>query len=235
MREIPLKIKKSLANTDKNDIPALKERVIEYCKEPRSIEEIKNYIGFETTVDSVRRHLINPLMKDGKLKYTHAYNAFYCQRYIDAKVEVTQQMLDDIKDKADGVSKEYKNKILEYCKTPKGFREIQDHIGTKTAPTYIRELVQDGKLKLTFPDIQSYCKQQYFNAEYEYEQFTDQAVADYCIEPRTKAEIEKHFNLTIALRKGVVQRLLDAGKICYTKESEQLGICDGNRRLVQNG
>ena len=220
---------------DINEIKELQDKIVEFCKEPRSIEEIKEYTGLENTIDTIRGYTLKPLIRNGRLKYTHAYNAFYCQRYIDARVEVTQQMLDDINAKADRGAKEYKQRILSYCKVPRGIREIEKHIQSKTASLYVRELVNDEKLKLTHPDIPSYLKQKYFDAESQCEQFTDQSVVDYCNEPRTKYEIETHFNITQSMRKGIVQRLLDQGKIDYTEESKQMRKCDGNRRLIKNG
>ena len=234
VREIPLKTKYCPQNMDKNEIKELQDKIVEFCKEPRSIEEIKEYTKLENAIDTIRGYTLKPLIRSGRLKYTHAYNAFYCQRYIDARVEVTQQMLDGIKAKADRVANEYKQRILTFCKVPRGIREIEKHIQSKTAPLYVRELVEDGKIKLTHPDIPSYLKQKYFNADNEFEQFTDQSVVDYCIEPRTKFEIETHFNITKAMRKGVIQRLLDQGKIDYTEESKKMGKCDGNRRLIRN-
>ena len=37
------------------------------------------------------------------------------------------------------------------------------------------------------------------------------------------------------MRKGVVQRLINSGKICYNEDSKQLGKCNGNRRLIKLG
>lgn len=234
-REIPYKIKKCPQNMDKNEIKELQDKIIEFCKEPRSIEEIKEYTKLENSIDTIRGYTLKPLIMSGRLKYTHEYKCHYNQRYIDARVEVTQEMLDNIKAKADTLTPERIEKILDFCKTPKGLREIEECIQTKNALQYVRKLVMEGKLKLTHPDIPSYLKQKYFNAESNCEQFTDQAVADYCIEPRTKQEIETHFNLTKPMRKGVVQRLINSGKICYTEDSKQLGKCDGNRRLIKIG
>ena len=220
---------------DKTEIEELQNKIVEFCKEPRSIEEIKEYTKLENSIDTIRGYTLKPLIQSGRLKYTHEYRCHYNQRYIDARVEVTQQMLDDIKEKADTLTKERVAKILNFCHTPKGIREIEEFIKSKNAINYVRQLVKEGKLKLIYPDIPSYCKQKYFNAEYNCEQFTDESVVDYCNEPRTKHEIETYFNITSSMRKGVVERLIKSGKICYTEDSEQLGKYDGNRRLIRNG
>lgn len=235
VREIPLENKKSLLNTDKSELALIHEHILEYCKQPRTIEEIRREIGFDTTTDSIRRCILNPLMKIGRLKYFFEYKCHAGQRYINADIEVTKQMIARVKDEKNTLAREYKNKILKFCKTPKGIKEIEKHIHSKTALQYIRELIADNKLKLTHPDIPTYCQQRYFNAEFDYPQFTDQGVVEYCKEPRTKAEIEQHFNITNSLRKGVVERLLNQGKIDYTEDSKKLGKFDGQRRLISNG
>lgn len=235
VRDIPLNIKKSLTNIDKNDLIQLKESILEYCRQPRNLDEIKEFSKLDTTRDSIRNYLLRPLVKEGKLKYTNEFKFHHNQRYINAEIEVTKQMLDDINEKADTLTLERINKILEFCKQPRGIKEIEKHIETTNARQYVKQLVEQGKLNFTFPDIPSYLKQQYINAEIEYKAFTDQDVIDYCETPRTKAEIQNHFNLSIAMRKGVLQRLFNQGKIDYTEESKRLGKCDGNRRVVKNG
>lgn len=220
---------------DKTERKQLEDKIVEFCKEPRTLEEIKDYTKLDIVKDSLRGYTLKPLINSGRLKYTHKHNQYYNQRYIDARVEVTQEMLDEIDERADTLTPMRLEEILSFCKEPKGLREIERFIKTKTALKYVGILLKCGKLKMTYPDIPSYFKQKYFNAEINYNQFTDQSVVEYCQKPRTKAEIETHFNLTKSLRIGVVERLLQQGKIDYTEQSKQLGKCNGNRRLIKIG
>ena len=235
VRYIPLDNKKTLINIEKNKRLDMEQEILEFCKQARSLDEIKEYTKLGTTKDAVRRHFINPLIRDGRLKYTHNYKCHYNQRYINSQVEVTPEMLINIQQAADTLTPKRMETILELCKEPRGIKEIEKHIGSTNARQYTRAMVEQGKLKYKYPDIPSYCNQKYINSETEYKQFTDNEVMEYCKEPRTKCEIEQYFNITKAMRKGCIQRLLDQGKICYTKESEKLGKFDGNRRLIKNG
>jgi len=235
IREIPLDNKKTLINTEKNKRLEMEKELLEFCKQPRSLDDITNHIDLDTTRDAVRRHFINPLIRDGKLKYTNNYKCHQHQRYLNAEIEITPEMLINIQKSADTLTPKRLEMILEFCKEPRGLKEIEKHIGSTNARQYTKALVEQGKLKYTFPDVPSYSHQKYFNAEIECKQFIDDEIVEYCKEPRTKSEIEQYFNITKAIRKGCIQRLLDQGKICYTKDSEKLGKFDGNRRLVKNG
>lgn len=232
-RDIPLNEKKTLTNIDQNKRLDMEKEIIEFCNQPRSLDEIKEYTKLDTTRDAVRRHFINPLIRDGRLKYTHNYKCHYNQRYINSQVEVTPEMLINIQETADKLTPKRYEMILELCKEPKGIKEIEEYIGSSNAREYAKALVEQGKLKYTHPSVPSYSKQKYINAEIDYKTFTDDDIVDYCKEPRTKSEIEQHFNITKSMRKGCLQRLVEQGKICYTKDSEKLGKFDGNRRLVK--
>lgn len=233
-RDIPLNEKKTLINTDKTKRLEMEKELLEFCKQPRSLDDITEFIQLDTTRDAVRRHFINPLLRDGKLKYTNNYKCHYTQRYLNAEIEITPEMLINIQKSADTLTPAREKMILEFCKEPRGLKEIEKHIGSTNARQYTKALVEQGKLKYTFPDVPSYSYQKYFNAEIECKQFTDDEIVEYCKEPRTKSEIEQHFNITKSMRKGCLQRLVEQGKICYTKESEKLGIYDGNRRLIKS-
>ena len=235
VRNIPLDNKKTLTNIEKNERLEMEQAILEFCKQPRSLDEIKEYTKLGTTKDAVRRHFINPLIRDGRLKHTHNYKAHFHQRYINSQVEVTPEMLINIQEKADTLTPKRMQMILDLCKEPKGIREIEQSIGSKTASKYVAELIKQGKLKFTIPSSPYSNKQKYINSEIEYQTYEDCDIIEFCREPRTKSEIAKQFNMTDAIRKRMVKRLLDKGLIDYTEESKKLGLYDGNRRLVKIG
>ena len=235
VREIPLDNKKTLVNIEKNERLDMEQEILEFCKQPRSLDEIKEYTKLGTTRDAVRRHFINPLIRDGRLKYTHNYKCHYNQRYINSQVEVTPEMLINIQETADKLTPKRMEMILELCKEPKGIREIEKHIGSKTASKYVAELIKQGKLKFTIPSSPYSNKQKYINSEIEYQTYEECDIIEFCREPRTKSEIAKQFNMTECVRKRMVKRLLEQGLIDYTEESKKLGIYDGNRRLIKIG
>lgn len=214
---------------------ALEEEILEFCNEPRSLDEIREFVGVDSTKDAVRRHFVNPLVRDGKIKSTHSYRAYCRQRYINANVDVTQSMLDDIVKNANKLKEKQCKRILDFCKVPRGTREIQKYLGTTTANAYVRDLLDSGKLKFTIPETPYSNQQKYINTEIEYKVLTEEDIVDFCNIPRTKHEIEEHFDMTQWCRKTMIKRLLEKNKICYTEDSLKLGLCDGNRRLVKIG
>ncbi len=235
VRYIPLDNKKTLINIEKNKRLDMEQEILEFCKQPRSLDEIKEYTKLGTTRDAVRRHFINPLIRDGRLKYTHNYKCHYNQRYINSQVEVTPEMLINIQETADKLTPKRMEMILELCKEPKGIREIEKHIGSTSAREYVAELMKQGKLKFTIPSSPYNNKQKYINSEIEYQTYEECDIIEFCREPRTKSEIAKQFNMTECVRKRMVKRLLEQGLIDYTEESKKLGIYDGNRRLIKIG
>lgn len=235
VRYIPLDNKKTLINIEKNERLDMEQEILEFCKQPRSLDEIKEYTKLGTTRDAVRRHFINPLIRDGRLKYTHNYKCHYNQRYINSQVEVTPEMLINIQETADKLTPKRMEMILELCKEPKGIREIEKHIGSTAAREYVAELMKQGKLKFTIPSSPYNNKQKYINSEIEYQTYEECDIIEFCREPRTKSEIAKQFNMTECVRKRMVKRLLEQGLIDYTEESKKLGIYDGNRRLIKIG
>lgn len=235
VRYIPLDNKKTLINIEKNERLDMEQEILEFCKQPRSLDDIKEYTKLGTTKDAVRRHFINPLIRDGRLKYTHNYKCHYNQRYINSQVEVTPEMLINIQETADKLTPKRMEMILELCKEPKGIREIEKHIGSTSAREYVAELMKQGKLKFTIPSSPYNNKQKYINSEIEYQTYEECDIIEFCREPRTKSEIAKQFNMTECVRKRMVKRLLEQGLIDYTEESKKLGIYDGNRRLIKIG
>lgn len=234
-RNIPLEYRKTLVGADKSQIALFNDQVVKFCSVPRTLDEIRQELGFDSITESLRKSIIDHLLKSGRLKYFYDYKSHAGQRYIDTNVEITKQMMDEVNALNRKVATALKQQILDFCDKPRGIREIKKHIKSTTANDFIRELIADNKLKRTYPDIPSSNKQQYIRADIEYKQFRDQDVVEYCSEPRTKAEIQQHFGISESTRKGVVNRLLKSGKIDYTEESKKLGKCDGNRRLVKNG
>lgn len=235
-REIPLKTKKTLLNIEKTDLEKMRDKVVEFCEYPQSVYDIKQFTKLDTTIDSVRRYLINPLMKEGRIKYLYPDNpARFNQKYISAKVEITKDLVDKVEQESDKLTQQRNELIMDFCKVPRGIKEIEKCIGSKNARQYTSELVKEGKLRYLYPDIKYCSTQKYINAEIQWEILTDDAVIEYCKEPRTKSEIQNHFKIKESMRKGIVNRLLKDGKLCYTEDSMQMGEYDGNRRLIKNG
>lgn len=235
-REIPLKKEKTRQTIDKKSGLTIEEQILEYCKEPRTITEIKEQFGIPSKCIALKR-FTKPLINEGKLNYTIPEDADNMhQMYLTNGIEITKEIEEIIKQKSTSkIKASFKNSILEYCKEPRGMAEIREYIGTTTANTYVRELVEEGKLKYTLPYTPWSNTQKYIDARLDFKIPTEEDVVEFCKEPRTKKEIEENFDFTPSIRKSMIQRLLDKQKICYTEESLRLGKYDGNRRLVRIG
>lgn len=71
--------------TQRKNYAEIRLKVLEFCKEPRTSDEIRKYIGIETK-SVLSRKIVNPLINEGKLDYTNknSINAKN-QKYITIK------------------------------------------------------------------------------------------------------------------------------------------------------
>ncbi|MCL2751420.1 MAG: hypothetical protein FWE62_01545, partial [Firmicutes bacterium] len=109
----------------------LQEKVLEYCKEPRTMKEIMAYLNM-TCPTNVAQRVLRPLMHEGKLRLRYKKNGSN-QQYINAEVPFNYVT---------------ETSILEYCKTPRLVKEIREHFDM-TQSVYvgmIRPLKDAGKL-----------------------------------------------------------------------------------------
>ena len=56
--------------TQNNNYEEIRNKVVEFCKEPKTSDEIRKYIGIETT-SFLSRNIIKPLIASKKLDYTN--------------------------------------------------------------------------------------------------------------------------------------------------------------------
>ena len=120
----------------------------------------------------------------------------------------------DIINKATGLTKA--DEILEFCRVPRKSKEIYAFLGMTTNAylmrTYIKPLVANGRLKLTIPNYASNI-QRYVNAESVLLIPTDEAILDFCKEPRTKKEIAQYFEMTYFVARKHYDPLIASGKL----------------------
>jgi len=106
------------------------------------------------------------------------------------------------------------DEILEFCKQPRTSKEIYDFIGMTSYHAtrfYIKPLIECGKLKPLYPESRNKCI--YVNAESEIPTATDDEIIAFCLVPRTKGEIKKHFDMSNYQAWRQVGRLVDEGKL----------------------
>lgn len=64
------------------------------------------------------------------------------------------------------VSEDKEREILDYCNIPRSKKEIMEHIGLKNTSyflkTYLKRLLQDGRLEMTIPEKPTSGNQKYY-------------------------------------------------------------------------
>lgn len=56
--------------TQNNNYEEMRNKVVEFCREPKTSDEIRKYIGIETK-SVLSRNIIKPLIKSKRLDYTN--------------------------------------------------------------------------------------------------------------------------------------------------------------------
>lgn len=178
------------------------ERILEFCKTPKSRKEIAAHLGMN--FNYIVRYA-KLLAESGKLKMTKPeMPSSIDQRFYSADIEVI--VLSE-------------TTMLAFCKMPQSRRDIAEHFNIKRylAEKYINDYVREGKLKMTMP-INPDCKQQRFvDSQVEVNIFSEETLLEFCKAPRSKEEISQYFGTTT---KGAVSTfinpLLNNGKLKRT-------------------
>lgn len=217
----------------------IEQQLIEFCKEPRTLHEIKEYMPLDSTKDAIRRHLLNPLIDQGKINRTipNDIDALH-QMYINAEVKRTPEIEELIQLKSKSKKNiELEEKVLKYCKEPRTMKEILKHLklscSTGLGKRILRPLIAEGKLRFRYQNNGS--NQQYVNSETKLNFISEESLIEFCKTPRLVKEIREHFNITIAVYQGMAKSLRDTGKLVYTEEYEKVGKFNVQRRLKSNG
>ncbi|MFA6982854.1 MAG: hypothetical protein WC276_02805 [Sedimentibacter sp.] len=191
------------ARSDEATVSA--ESVERFCQEPRSREELAEFLG--TTAKFIKGY-IDVYLTKGIIKMTKPETPKSIeQRFISVKTNCTVPVLSA-------------EDIQEFCRTPRSRQDIAERYGMAIylARRHLDKMVTEGRLKLTMPDCPQAKQQRYVHPDSEINQFTEQALIEYCKTPRTRAEILKHFNfgtaMALAHHMGVFIR---NGKIKHTR------------------
>lgn len=240
-RDIPLNMYKSLKTVNKKTGLTIENELLDYCAIPRSISELKDFLGLKDK-KMVQGRFTKPLLKEGKLKFVYPESPkSNLQRYLRADIEITPEMQELI----DQLSKterhlELEKMTLEFCKVPRSLGEIKEHIGLAgydiVRKRAVQPLIDQGKIKLIYPHNPLYKMQKYVVSEsnVDYPAFTEEEILTYCETPRSKKEIEDYFAVGQELLYKVLNPIIAEGKLVYTK-STRIGNHIIHRKLVKNG
>lgn len=132
MREKIIKLSKTERHLE------LEKMTLEFCKVPRSLGEIKEYVGL-SAYDIVRKRAVQPLIDEGKIKLLYPHNPFYkMQKYVVSEFDI-------------GFPPFTEDGILDYCETPRSKKEIENYfaVGQELLYKVLNPLILQGKLIYT--------------------------------------------------------------------------------------
>lgn len=218
----------------------VEQELLEFCKVPRSIIELKDFLGVRNK-KMVQARFTNPLMKQGKLKFIYPETPkSNLQRYLNSEVEITPELQETIHLLAKTERHlELEKKTLEFCTVPRTLGEIKEHIGLAgydiVRKRAVQPLIDQGKIKLMYPHNPFYKMQKYVVPEWNFgfPAFTEDEILSYCETPKSKEEIKKHFAVGQDLLYKVLNPLISESKLVYTK-STRVGNTIIKKKLVKN-
>lgn len=200
-----------LDKTDESGV-TVAERLIKFCKIPKSKKEVNRFLGMsDNTAQWVWEKYLQPMIDDGRLKITLPSNKrSKNQRFVSGDIAVPTEAA-----------------IIEFCKEQRTRKEIIEHFELTewTTWTYINPLVESGKLNLTSPNSGVANKaQRYTSQPVAVIKMTDEALKEYCREPRIRNEILKYFDIIEDLRgRRVIAQKVQEGiiKIINPQETDR--------------
>lgn len=109
------------------------------------------------------------------------------------------------------------DKLMDFCQQPRTSKEICNFVGVGlngwTRKAYVYELIDSGKLKMLNPSKRTSCTQRYVSVDINIPTATAEEIMEYCLMPRTKSEIAKHFRLSWYQIKVLTNELIENGKL----------------------
>lgn len=222
IRKIPLERPKYPQTVDKTTGKTAEQELLEFCIEPRTAHEIKDFLSLET-INQTNWRFLRPLVKQGKLNFTTPDDPDKVyQMYLTAGVERTSEIEELIQRKSKRKGNiELEQKVLEFCKEPKTLKEIAIHLNMNFSvlakKRAVTPLLNEGKLKLRYPHDPMYQWQQYVIAESEIPQLTEENIIEFCKVPRYKHEIKKHFDMCGRLGIRFLDPMIESGKLFYNE------------------
>jgi len=125
------------------------------------------------------------------------------------------------------------DEIIAFCSVPRSGADILEQVGIKTrvwaGKAYIQPLLDRGLIKRTMPMFPQSSSQRFVVADYDMVIPTEEALIEYCSEPRYKVDIEKHFSLSQFQRQQHINPLIERGLIDKTNLRQRGNNLTGRR------
>jgi len=184
----------------------VEDLIIDFCKTPRTRREITELLNKSwKSRSSTRKNFLEPLINKGTLKMTlPAFPASTKQRYVSGEFVTMSE-----------------EEILEFCTEPKSRAELIERF--ELAPWYyqamIYPLINSGKLHPTMPNCgAAFRKQKYSTTKADVPILTEEALTEFCAEPKSRIEISEYFvmhrefarrYIAEAVKKGILKMTIN--------------------------
>ncbi len=199
--EFPIEPRGRLEQVDELSGKTKEEQLLEYCQEPKSIQEILSFLKLKYS-HWTHTNYIDALVDGGKLKQTiPRFKASMSQRYVAADVDIPIPTDES---------------IIEFCKIGRRKKEIGEHfrLSMYQVKVHTDHLVADGRLKC--PDIMNPKNhwQRYVSTDAPIVE-TD-IILEMCQTPRTRAEMAERLGFETKYIRRYTEPLIQNGKLKLT-------------------
>lgn len=213
-----------LAKTEKH--LELERKTLKFCKNPRSLGEIKDHIGL-AGYGIVRKRAVQPLIDQGKLKMLYPHDPFYVkQKYVIAEATIDFPALTE-------------ENIILFCSIPRTKEEIKKHfaIGQDLLYKFLNPIIEQGKLTYTKSVrigkniihgklVKNENPQKVIIKK---RKITDEDIIEFCKIPRHHRELWEEFEISTRTCQKIVDRLIEDGRLVYTEEAKS-----NKRKVLKN-
>lgn len=213
-----------LAKTEKH--LELERKTLKFCKNPRSLGEIKDHIGL-AGYGIVRKRAVQPLIDQGKLKMLYPHDPFYVkQKYVIAEATIDFPALTE-------------ENIILFCSIPRTKEEIKKHfaIGQDLLYKFLNPIIEQGKLTYTKSVrigkniihgklVKNENPQKVIIKK---RKITDEDIIEFCKIPRHHRELWEEFEISTRTCQKIVDRLIEDGRLVYTEEAKSY-----KRKVLKN-
>ena len=179
------------------------EMILEFCKEPRTIDEITKHVKIAFH-QRARESYVYPLLEKGQLCMTGQTKRCFNNKYVTKGYEPTP-----IATQAN---------ILEFCQVPRTRKEIQEHFGLVRfkQSNNIRQLIDEGRLIADVPNYDTSMVVRFVSSDSTCPKTKREAILSFCRTPKTRAEISEEFGLRwVRLYDDYILPFIKSGKIRF--------------------
>ena len=179
------------------------EMILEFCKEPRTIDEITKHIKIAFH-QRAREGYVYPLVEKGELCISAQSKLCNNKKYVTKGYEPAP-----IPTQA---------AILEFCQRPRTRKEIQSYFNLRRfkGSCNIAKLLNEGRLLGDMPHSPTNNSQKFVSADSDYPKTKREALLLFCRAPKTRAEIAEELGLRwVIIYEEYISDYIKSGKMMF--------------------